>query len=106
MTQKIYLLTISGENKPGMCTQITSVLADNSAEILDIGQAVIHDTLSLGLLIALECATDIHQVSKAIELALDHCDIRIKFNEVPSQDYSSWVQGHGKPKHVLSLIHI
>lgn len=104
MIERIFLLTISGENKPGMCTQITSVLADNDASILDIGQAVIHDTLSLGLLIGLTEAADIQEVTAAIERALSHCDIRIKTAEVSDQDYSGWVAGHGKPKHVITLI--
>jgi len=104
MIEKIFLLTISGENKPGMCTQITSVLANNDAEILDIGQAVIHDTLSLGLLIGISGNKDVVELVRAIELALNHCDIRIKSAEISEQDYSHWVAGRGKPKHVITLI--
>ncbi|MEQ8960000.1 MAG: ACT domain-containing protein, partial [Coleofasciculus sp. C2-GNP5-27] len=104
MIEKIFLLTISGENKPGMCTQITSVLANNDAEILDIGQAVIHDTLSLGLLIGISENKDITKLVSTIELALNHCDIRIKTVEISEQDYSHWVAGRGKPKHVITLI--
>lgn len=104
MIEKIFLLTISGENKPGMCTQITSVLANNDAEILDIGQAVIHDTLSLGLLIGISGNKDVTKLVSAIEKALNHCDIRIKAVEISEQDYSHWVAGRGKPKHVITLI--
>jgi len=104
MIEKIFLLTISGENKPGMCTQISSVLANNDAEILDIGQAVIHDTLSLGLLVGLSENRDIGKLVNAIENALGDCDIRIKAVEISEQDYSHWVSGRGKPKHVITLI--
>lgn len=104
MIEKIFLLTISGENKPGMCTQITSVLANNDAEILDIGQAVIHDTLSLGLLIGISENRDVTKLVSTIEQALKHCDIRIKTVEISEQDYSHWVAGRGKPKHVITLI--
>ena len=104
MIEKIFLLTISGENKSGMCTQITSVLANNDAEILDIGQAVIHDTLSLGLLVGLSKNRDVGKLVSAIEDALGDCDIRIKAVEISEQDYSHWVSGRGKPKHVITLI--
>lgn len=104
MIEKIFLLTISGENKPGMCTQITSVLANNDAEILDIGQAVIHDTLSLGLLIGISENKDVGKLTNAIETSLGDCDIRIKAVEISEQDYSHWVSGRGKPKHVITLI--
>ena len=92
-----------------MCTQITAVLAENQASILDIGQAVIHDTLSLGLLISLNSnessATElIETVISEIESTLSHCDIRLKYSQVSDKDYANWVAGHGQPKHVITLI--
>ncbi len=104
MIEKIFLLTISGENKPGMCTKITSVLANNDAEILDIGQAVIHDTLSLGLLIGISESLDINGLVSEIDQSLGQCDIRIKTVQISDQDYSHWVAGRGKPRHVITLI--
>jgi phosphoserine phosphatase len=104
MIEKIFLLTISGENKPGMCTKITSVLANNDAEILDIGQAVIHDTLSLGLLIGISESLDINGLVSEIEQSLGQCDIRIKTVQISDLDYSHWVAGRGKPRHVITLI--
>ena len=92
-----------------MCTQITAVLAENQASILDIGQAVIHDTLSLGLLISLNSnessATElIETVISEIESTLSHSDIRLKYSQVSDKDYANWVAGHGQPKHVITLI--
>lgn len=104
IVKKIFLLTISGENRPGMCTRITAVLAENQASVLDIGQAVIHDTLSLGLLIGLDLNRSIDGVVDEIKATLSHCDIRLKYSEVDEKDYSSWVDGHGQPKHVITLI--
>ena len=104
MLKKIYLLSISGENRPGMCTPITTVLAENDASVLDIGQAVIHDTLSLGILISLAEDKSIDEVTGTIKSALSHCDIRLKYAQIDDTDYSHWVRGHGKPKHVITLI--
>ena len=50
MANEIFLLNISGQDKPGLTSNLTSVLAEYDAKILDIGQANIHDTLSLGIL--------------------------------------------------------
>ena len=100
----IFLLTIAGENRPGICTQITAVLAENNVSILDIGQAVIHDTLSLGLLMGLPRDQSIEVVMSRIEHSLSHCDIRLKYSEVNEKDYTNWVDGHGQPKHVITLI--
>ena len=50
MTKEIFLLNISGQDKPGLTSSLTGVLAEYGAKVLDIGQANIHDTLSLGIL--------------------------------------------------------
>ena len=50
MANEIFLLNISGQDKPGLTSSLTSVLAEYGAKVLDIGQANIHDTLSLGIM--------------------------------------------------------
>ena len=52
MSQKteIILINISGGDKPGVTSALTRILARYNATILDIGQADIHHTLSLGIL--------------------------------------------------------
>ena len=51
MSQKteIILINISGGDKPGVTSALTRILARYNATILDIGQADIHHTLSLGM---------------------------------------------------------
>jgi phosphoserine phosphatase len=44
------LITISGKDAPGITSEITGILARQNVAILDIGQAVIHDLLSLSIL--------------------------------------------------------
>ncbi|MDY7001607.1 MAG: ACT domain-containing protein, partial [Thermodesulfobacteriota bacterium] len=48
---EVVLLKISGEDKPGITFSLTEILAEHEVRILDVGQAVIHDLLSLGILI-------------------------------------------------------
>ena len=48
--KEIILLKVSGHDKIGVTAGLTAVLATYDANILDIGQADIHDTLSLGIL--------------------------------------------------------
>ena len=47
----ILLISISGEDQPGLTAGITAILAGHSVNVLDIGQAVIHATLSMGVLV-------------------------------------------------------
>jgi len=59
--KEIILLKVSGQDKPGVTAGLTSILATYDAIILDIGQADIHDTLSLGILF---------EIKKGLTLAL------------------------------------
>ena len=55
---EILIINVTGEDKPGITNAITSVLASAGASILDIGQAVIHSSLSLGMLVEIDDKTD------------------------------------------------
>ncbi|MBQ3246933.1 MAG: phosphoserine phosphatase SerB, partial [Alistipes sp.] len=48
---EIIQINISGEDKPGLTSSLTTILAHYDAFILDIGQANIHSSLTMGILI-------------------------------------------------------
>ena len=66
--QEQILVRITGQDRPGLTASIMGILAKYDAQILDIGQADIHSTLSLGILIRMD-ETNSGQVMK--ELLLD-----------------------------------
>lgn len=47
---ELILIRVTGEDRPGLTASVTEILAKYDATILDIGQADIHNTLSLGIL--------------------------------------------------------
>jgi phosphoserine phosphatase len=49
-TREVILLNISGPDRPGITPTLTQILAQYNIAILDIGRAVIHDELALGIL--------------------------------------------------------
>ena len=48
---EILLLNVTGKDRTGLVARITGVLAEHGVNVLDIGQAVIHDYISLGILV-------------------------------------------------------
>ena len=44
---ELILIRVTGEDRPGLTSSVTEILAKYDATILDIGQADIHNTLSL-----------------------------------------------------------
>ena len=105
MKQKpeIILISISGEDKPGVTSALTEILAKYDAFILDIGQADIHHTLSLGILFKTsgEKSGDILKdlLFKAYELG-----VNIKFSPISESEYNSWVGMQGKNRYIITIL--
>jgi phosphoserine phosphatase len=98
------LITISGEDQAGVTAGLTSILAEYSVNILDIGQAVIHAALSLGLLVELPEGCSSEQVAAAVQqFALRH-DLRAATTAVADHSYSQWVDAQGRARYIITLL--
>lgn len=100
----ILLLSVFGLDRPGITSSITQILSGYQVSILDIGQAVIHDHLNLGLLIKLPSDAIRAELEAAIEAALKDLDNRAKFEVIDAESYSQWVSHQGKPRHIVTLL--
>lgn len=100
---EVIQINISGEDKPGVTSALTDILAQHEAFILDIGQANIHQSLSLGILFKTtpNRAGDIMKelLFKAYEL-----DINIRFTPITNEEYEEWVGLQGKNRHIITLL--
>ena len=97
------LISISGIDHPGRTAQVMEILARHEAQILDIGQADIHSTLSLGILVRInEQASG--QMMK--ELLFKSTELRVNIDFVPISDdeYEDWVSRQGKNRYILTVI--
>ena len=101
--REIVLINITGEDRPGLTAAITGVLAQGGVNILDIGQAVIHDTLSFGILVEIP-ATERASVLKDLLFTAYELDQQVRFTPVAESDYQQWVDGQGKPRHIVTLL--
>jgi phosphoserine phosphatase len=102
--KEIILLNITGADKPGITTQLTDLLKEYNVNILDIGQAVIHDYLSLGMLIEVPEESESSPVLKDLLFKAYELDINIKFKPITENDYSSWVNMQGKERFIVTII--
>ena len=104
MTTDIFLLNISGQDRPGLTSKLTSVLADYGAKVLDIGQANIHDTLSLGILFEISSGKKSASVLKDLLFKAYELDVQAKFKPITPKDYESWVSLQGKDRFVVTIL--
>ncbi|MDD5582229.1 MAG: phosphoserine phosphatase SerB [Candidatus Marinimicrobia bacterium] len=100
----VLLLKITGEDKPGVTSRITQILSQHHVTILDIGQAVIHNDLSLGMLITLPSDTESSSLLKELLLKAYELGIEIRFEPITAKEYSQWVNAQGKERFIISLL--
>lgn len=98
----LVLISISGEDKPGITAAMTDVLGQFEIDILDVGQAVIHDHLSLGILISIPGESD--PVLKEILFLAHELGVSIKFELIEPESYEHWVGLQGRPRFILTLL--
>lgn len=102
--RELILINISGHDKPAVTSAVTRILAQNGANVLDIGQAVIHDQLSLGMLVEFNSGSNAEPVLAAIEAKMAELEMRVRFNPIDKGSYQGWVQQQGKPRHIVTLL--
>jgi phosphoserine phosphatase len=104
VVKEIILINVSGEDKPGLTSSITGILSDYDVSVLDIGQSVIHNTLSLGLLVEMSATGDSSPVLKDVLFRVHELDLQARFTPISEQSYTNWVAQQGKPKHIVTLL--
>jgi phosphoserine phosphatase len=100
----ILLINVSGQDKPGVTSAVTDVLSRYDVTVLDIGQAVIHDQLNLGILAAVPRTEQTNTVTEAVIGSLDELEMVGRFLPITEQGYQNWVEQQGKPRHIVTLL--
>ena len=99
------LISITGMDRPGITATVTQVLADFNINILDIGQSVIHDALSLGMMVEIsEQTVDVQDVKQAIQIEADKLNLTVRFVDISLESYENWVGQQGKARHIVTLL--
>ncbi len=100
---ELILVNISGSDRPGVTSALTEVLARYDASILDIGQADIHHTLSLGLLFKTNASVS-GNIMKELLFKASELGVQIKFTPVTRYDYEQWVKRQGKNRWIVTIL--
>lgn len=101
---EVILVTVTGQDRPGLTAALTGILANYDVTVLDIGQAVIHDSLSLGMLIEAPADGENCSVFKDLLFKCHELHLTIRFMPVSTADYAQWVAAQGKAKHIVTLL--
>ncbi|MBQ8055640.1 MAG: phosphoserine phosphatase SerB [Paludibacteraceae bacterium] len=104
MNGEIIQINISGEDKPGLTSSLTSILAKYRANILDIAQSDIHSTLSLGIVFQTQDNQDSGPIMKDLLFKTYEMNVNIRFTPISAEHYTNWVARQGKNRYIITLL--
>ncbi|MGB8248061.1 MAG: phosphoserine phosphatase SerB, partial [Chlorobium sp.] len=102
--RELLLINITGPDKPGLTSKIAAILSGYNVPVLDIGQAVIHNHLSLGMLVEVPRESASSPILKDLLFCAHTLGIQITFTPIADDEYDGWVGEQGKPRYLLSLL--
>ena len=102
-TTELILIRITGLDRPGLTASFTEILSKYDVTIMDIGQANIHSTLSLGILFKSPKA-DSGNIMKELLFMSSDLGVNIRFYPVPVEEYEEWVSMQGKDRYILTIL--
>ena len=103
VNSELILIRITGVDRPGLTASFTEILSGYDVTIMDIGQANIHSTLSLGILFK-SLKSDSGNIMKELLFKASDLGVNIRFYPVPVEEYEEWVSMQGKDRYILTLL--
>ena len=103
VNNELILIRITGVDRPGLTASFTEILSGYDVTIMDIGQANIHSTLSLGILFK-SLKSDSGNIMKELLFKASDLGVNIRFYPVPVEEYEDWVSRQGKDRYILTLL--
>ncbi|MCL6269633.1 phosphoserine phosphatase SerB [Sansalvadorimonas sp. 2012CJ34-2] len=101
---RIVLINVTGEDKPGLTSAITGIMAGYGVEILDIGQAVIHDSLTWGILVRVPREDAVAPVLKDLLFHLHEKGLQVTYRTVQPFEYEEWTTRQEKDRYKVTLL--
>ena len=98
------LIHFSGRDRPGLTAELTAILASYDTCVLDIGQAVVHETLSLGLLVEIPRGESFRGVQDALVAKSRELRLQVNFTPIAKADLEDWISSQGKDQFIVTIL--
>lgn len=101
---ELVLINVSGRDKPGLTSEITGIMGRYDVRILDIGQAVIHDHLTWGILAEIPDEANAPPVIRDLMFRLHALDLQVRFAPITAEEYQHWAEGRNRARYIVTLL--
>ena len=100
----LVLFRFTGEDRSGLTAALSGRLAKFGCSIIDVNQAVIHQSLLLGLLVQIPAGHDSDRIVHEMQECGHSLGLKCNPKRVGDQDYDAWVSRQGKSRFILTLL--
>jgi phosphoserine phosphatase len=101
---RVILINFSGGDRPGLTGSLAAILGAYHVRILDIGQAVVHETLALAILVEVPAGEEFTPLKKDLIVKAHDLDLKVKFTPVSEEAFDHWVRSQGKFRFIISVL--
>jgi phosphoserine phosphatase len=101
---RIILINFSGDDRPGLTSSVTGILAGYKVRMLDIGQAVVHEALALAMLIEVPDGQEFTPLKKDLIVRAHELDLKIKFSSISEDAFDHWVRSQAKFRFIVTVL--
>lgn len=101
---EVILISITGRDRKGLDAKFTGILAEYDVNILDIGQAVIHEHISLGILAEIPDSKDFSSIFKDMLFEGHNMGLEVDIKSIAPENYEKWVHAQGKERRIITLL--
>jgi len=105
---KAVLIHFAGPDAPGLTAKLTRILADYNVCILDIGQAVVHESLVLGILVEVPASRGSAQLRSSVKSALQtqahELGLQAHFTTISEDRVKHWEHGLHHHHFIITIL--
>ena len=104
---EIILIKFSGEDRIGLSRDIYQVIGEFDVRILDIGQSVIHNQVSQGMMLQLpghEGGEQSEIIKRNLVTRAESLGLTAKLSSISSDQYRQWTSLQGAKRYTLTLL--
>jgi phosphoserine phosphatase len=101
---EILYINMTGEERPSILTDMAAILSRYDVAVLDIGHSVIHNTLSLGMLVSIPDRPDSVALFHDLTLRAHELELTLKMTPVSGADYEAWVSHQGLERNIVTVL--
>ena len=102
--REIILISFLGSDQPNQFTRLMQVLSVHRLQILDVGQAVIHNQLTLGIVVSSDDQTATALAMREILILAQDIGLTVRFKPIPANEYQQWVADGGRTKYIVTAL--